>query len=212
MKMKKLLVISILLAVAMMGYSQATPGKIVRIADRTTTFGANLPAGTQIYCVADSTNWNVKAAGVASTRTINTAWAAAEIEWIRTTVQTTRDADQVNLAIDSTKASYHQVVIDSATTTNAGVMTATMVTKLASISASSGTMTAESFEVASDAATNSQVTLTNVPKDSLGVSVSLNGAELKLTTQFYCGTLSEKKITMKIPVYKYDAVHVTYNK
>jgi hypothetical protein len=91
-------------------------------------------------------------------------------------------------------------------------MTATMVTKLASISASSGTMTAESFEVASDAATNSQVTLTNVPKDSLGVSVSLNGAELKLTTQFYCGTLSEKKITMKIPVYKYDAVHVTYNK
>jgi len=201
------------LFIPLVGFGQS-PGKTFRVADRTTAFGTNLPAGTMIYCVSDSTNWNVKSAGVVSTRTINTAWVAAEIEWIRTTVQNsgTRGAVNYAVAIDSTKASYQALSILAATTSYAGVITAADKTKLDGISASSGTMTAESFEIASDASSGAQVTLVNTPKDSTGVTVSLNGSELTLTTHYYCGTLSDKKVTMKIPVYKYDAVHVTYNK
>jgi hypothetical protein len=55
-------------------------------------------------------------------------------------------------------------------------------------------------------------TLSAIPKDSTGIRASLNGVELKLTTQYYMGTLSVKKLTFKIPVYVYDALVVTYTR
>ena len=212
--MKKYVLLLALLVASLAGFGQS-PGKLVRVATRTTAFGTNLPAGTQVYCVADSTLWVVQSAGVASTRTINTAWSASptELVWMnKTKLETTRDNDQVNLIIDSLKADESTIVVQAATTTYAGVMTATDKTKLDGISSGSGVMTSEYFEAASDASSGTQVTLANTPKDSVGVNVSLNGAELKLTTHFYCGTLSVKKITFKIPVYKYDGIHVQYNK
>ena len=72
--MKKAILILSILAFALVGYSQVTPGKTVRIDTRTTVFGANLSVGTTIYCVADSTYWVVKLP-CATTFNINTASA-----------------------------------------------------------------------------------------------------------------------------------------
>ena len=215
MKMKKLLVISILLAAALVGYGQATPGKIVRIANRTAAFGVNLPAGTQIYCVEDSTNWNVKAAGVASTRTINTAWAAAEIEWIRTTLQVNYNADSVNLEVDTLKASYHQVVIKAATTDHAGAMTAADKTKLDALVTTSGTAVAQIYEVAADTLTACKVFLPSLAVDSTKFVVSVNGVELShaaTTGQYWVAPLASRYVRFKMPIYKYDVISVQYFK
>jgi hypothetical protein len=219
--MKKLWILSIMLAVALMGYSQATPGKIVRVAARTTTFDTNLPAGTQIYCIADSTNWNVKAAGVASTRTINTAWAAAEIEWIRTTLQVNYNADSVNLEVDTLKASYHQVVIKAATTDHAGAMTAADKTKLDGLTTGGGVYTSEAFEAVGDSLTVTgsgyyTVTLAVAAKDSAAFTVSVNGQELRhIAAGKYTvmvPDLAAKRVQLNIPVYKYDLIMVSYMK
>lgn len=212
--MKKLCVLLIAMSLALLGYGQATPSKLVRVATTTTDFGVNLPAGTKIFCVADSTSYVVGAAGVASGKDIVDALNEATIYRERTTVQNsgTRGAVNYSIAVDSTKATYQNLEIGAATTSYAGVMTAADKTKLDGISASGGVMMSDPFDVADDDEVDFQVTLTDVPKDSTGVTVSLNGVELKRTTQFYCGTLSEKKITFKIPVYKYDAINVIYTK
>lgn len=81
--MKKLILTTVLLVISYLGFSQATPTGQFRVADRTTTFGTNLPVGTQIYCVSDSTLWEVKlTTGCASTRTITTALAAGPAELV----------------------------------------------------------------------------------------------------------------------------------
>jgi hypothetical protein len=72
--MKKLIFVLLLLAVVLIAQGQVTPGKTVRIADRTTAFGANLSVGTTIYCVSDSTYWVVKSGTVAA-KTITSAIA-----------------------------------------------------------------------------------------------------------------------------------------
>jgi hypothetical protein len=83
---KKYLLTIALFVISYVGFSQgtttpsgtasptnATPTAQLRIADRTTAFGQNLPAGTQIYALSDSTLWQTKI-GIASTATINTAY------------------------------------------------------------------------------------------------------------------------------------------
>ena len=222
--MKKLVIILTLFVFALASYGQATPSRSVRIANRTTAFAVNLPAGTMIYCVSDSTNWSVKAAGVVSTRTINTAWAAAEIKFERTKVQNsaTRGAVNYSIAIDSTRAEYQNLAIGAATTSFSGVMTAADKTKLDGISASSGTAFSETFEATIDSLTIGTFqgyytfSLTQVPKDSLAFTVSLNGVELTHTAtgQYRVKTplLASQKILLFIPVYKYDLLSVTYTK
>ena len=76
--MKKLIFTTALLVVSYLGFSQTTPTAQMRIADRVTAFGQNVPAGTQIYCVSDSTLWQAKV-GIASTLTITTALASLEL-------------------------------------------------------------------------------------------------------------------------------------
>jgi hypothetical protein len=83
---KKYLLTIALFVISYVGFSQttttpsgtasptnATPTAQLRIADRITVFGQNLPAGTQIYALSDSTLWQTKI-GIASTATINTAY------------------------------------------------------------------------------------------------------------------------------------------
>jgi hypothetical protein len=221
--MKKLVILSIMLAVALVGYSQATPGKIVRVPTRTSTFDVNLPSGTKIFCVADSTDWNVKAAGVASTRTINTAWAAAEIEFVRTTVQNsgTRGAVNYAIAIDSTKASYQALQIGAATTSYAGVLTAADKTKLDGIATGSGAYIGETFEAVGDSITVTgsgyyTVQIANVCKDSTAFTVSVNGVELRHVAAgqytVMAPALVNKFVQLNIPIYKYDVISVSYMK
>ncbi len=221
--MKKLFILSLVLALSLYGFGQVTPSKVVRVATRTTALGINLPAGTQIYCVADSTNWNVKSSGVASTATINTAYAASTIEWIRTTVKNsgTRGATNYAVAIDSTKASYQALSILAATTTQAGVMTGADKTKLDGISVGADATAADTYETATDSLSVTgagyyTVTLTYTPKDSSAFTVSVNGVELRhaSTGQYtvMVPNLAAKRVQLNIPIYRYDVISVSYSK
>jgi len=79
--MKKYLLILLMLAISYLGFSQATPSSVIRIADRTTAFGMNMPVGYQIYVVSDSSFWSVTHP-CASTLTVTTALAAFKINQI----------------------------------------------------------------------------------------------------------------------------------
>ena len=70
--MKKYILTIALFVISYLGFSQTTPTSQMRIKDRATAFGQNLPAGTQIYVVSDSTLWQAKV-GIASTATVTTA-------------------------------------------------------------------------------------------------------------------------------------------
>ena len=70
--MKKYILTIALFVISYLGFSQTTPTAQMRIATRETAFGQNIPAGTQIYVVSDSTLWQAKV-GIASTATITTA-------------------------------------------------------------------------------------------------------------------------------------------
>ena len=70
-QIKKILLTTIVLVVSHLGFAQTTPTGQMRIQNRTTAFGQNIPAGTQVYCVSDSTLWQAKV-GIASTLTITT--------------------------------------------------------------------------------------------------------------------------------------------
>ena len=73
--MKKLLLLTTaLFVISFLGFSQTTPTAQMRIQNRVTQFGQNVPAGTQIYVVSDSTLWQAKV-GIAEDSTVNTAFA-----------------------------------------------------------------------------------------------------------------------------------------
>lgn len=71
--MKKYIVTIALFLISFLGFSQTTPTAQMRIADRVTAFGQNVPAGTQIYVVSDSSLWQAKV-GIVTTATITTAF------------------------------------------------------------------------------------------------------------------------------------------
>ena len=73
--MKKYILTIALFVISYLGFSQTTPTAQMRIADRVTAFGQNVPAGTQIYVVSDSTLWQAKI-GIGSGLSIDTALAA----------------------------------------------------------------------------------------------------------------------------------------
>lgn len=206
-----------------MGYAQITPTSLMRIATRTTVFGKNLPAGTEIRCIADSTSWDVGSAGVATTATINTAWAAGTITLRKTKVQNsaTRGATGIPVAIDTLKATYQSLVLPAATTTYAGAMTAADKTKLDAVTTSADASAAETFETATDSLTVSgsgfyTVTLAVVAKDSSAFIVSVNGVELRHASggqyTVMVPNLAAKRVQLNIPIYKYDLISVGYSK
>jgi|ERR1017187_4165703 hypothetical protein len=79
--MKKLILTTALLVVSYLGFSQATPTGQFRVKDRTTLFGQNLPVGTQIFCVSDSTLWDV-IVPVGTGLNITTAIAANSLDLV----------------------------------------------------------------------------------------------------------------------------------
>lgn len=77
-KIKLLLLTTTLVLCSFLGFSQTTPTGQFRVQTRTTTFGQNLPAGTQIFVVSDSTLWQAKV-GIRDTARVNTALASLEL-------------------------------------------------------------------------------------------------------------------------------------
>jgi len=74
----------------MLGYSQATPVKLVRIADATTPFDQNLSEGTHIYNRATEELWSVTA-GIASTATLTTGSASLKLVGTKLTEEEVQD-------------------------------------------------------------------------------------------------------------------------
>jgi hypothetical protein len=72
MKQMKQIVLTItLILFSVIVFSQTTPTGQVRLQNRTTAFGQNLPIGTQIYVMSDSTLWQVKNVGLGDTARID---------------------------------------------------------------------------------------------------------------------------------------------
>jgi hypothetical protein len=67
-----------LLLFSLLGFSQTTPTGQVRVQHRDTTFRQNLPVGTQIYVVKDSTLWQVKL-GIRDTARVSTSLDRLEL-------------------------------------------------------------------------------------------------------------------------------------
>lgn len=100
-QIKKLLLTSIVLLVSHLGFAQTTPTPQMRVQDRTTAFGQNLPAGTQIFCLSDSTLWQAKV-GIVSTKTITTALTSLEL---------------INSSVNYTVEQFEAVTVPSSTYT-----------------------------------------------------------------------------------------------
>lgn len=213
--MKRLFILSVLLALALLSFGQATPSSVVRVALRTTAFGKNLPAGTQIYCVADSTLWVVGAAGIVTTGTITSGLAAA----------TLRLENKADLSINRTSTTAvirsnfghgnvgSSATIGVSTADSAGLMSGADFTKLAGLSAGAGVTKVQDAEVAADTLTLvSHLYLGFTPVDSTAIQVSVNGVELKLTTGYHVTPLAGRLVHFHVPLYKYDLVSVLYTK
>ncbi len=67
-----ILLLTIILSFTLAGDCQVTPLKYLRVNDRVTVFGHNLPIGSMIYCQSDSTFWVAKLPTLA-TKSITTA-------------------------------------------------------------------------------------------------------------------------------------------
>jgi hypothetical protein len=70
--MKQIVLTITLLLFSVLVFSQTTPTGQVRVQTRTTAFGQNLPIGTQIYVMSDSTLWQSRF-GIYQTSTVTTA-------------------------------------------------------------------------------------------------------------------------------------------
>jgi hypothetical protein len=75
---KKYILTIALFVISYVGFSQSTPTAQLRILNRVTTFGQNLPAGSQIYVLSDSTLWQTKRS-ILSSLTITTAYNDLEL-------------------------------------------------------------------------------------------------------------------------------------
>jgi len=81
--MKKLIFVITLMMIGVFAMAQTglTPVDQNRVATRTTPFGYDVPVGTTIYCVADST-WNTAKVGVAGpTATLTSAASSFKVEY-----------------------------------------------------------------------------------------------------------------------------------
>ncbi|MES2394508.1 MAG: hypothetical protein V4549_00810 [Bacteroidota bacterium] len=127
--MKKYILTTALLVISYMGFSQVTPAAHYRIADRTTAFGINVSVGSQIYCVSDSTTWEVKA-GLASTATITTGLSSLFLVGKATNLSV---GTITGTTVNVNSSTGTSVTLPAATATDAGLMTAADDVKLAAI-------------------------------------------------------------------------------
>lgn len=215
--MKKFYLILLFLTLSVFTFGQ-TPSSQARLATRTTPTTKNLPAGTQIYCVADSTNYWVKSAGLVSGQTIRTGLDAGTVSMQKTDLTIVR-SDTMNVvksnAGDGNEGTSVNII--SANGSSAGLLSAANYNKLNTLSAGGGVTYAFTYEATLDSlGNNSHVPLLYTAKDSTSFVVSLNGSELTRWTgaagQFFVLPLASKVIKFRIPIYKYDLISVSYTK
>jgi hypothetical protein len=216
--MKKFYLLFLFLTLSIYIFGQATPSGTFRVATQATAFGKNLPAGTHIFCVADSTSYWVKGAGIAAAGTVRTGLDAGTISMQKTDLTIVR-SDTMNVvksnAGDGNEGTSVQII--SANGSSAGLLSAANYNKLNAISAGAGVTWALTYEATLDSlSNNSHVVLPYAAKDSTSFVVSLNGNELTRWTgsagQYFVLPLASKTVKLRIPVYKYDIFSVSYTK
>ena len=80
--MKKYILTTAMIAISYLGFAQLSQAGLFRVADRTAaTIGSNLPVGTQVFAIADSSLWAVTIAidGATTPVTVNAAYAAGKL-------------------------------------------------------------------------------------------------------------------------------------
>jgi len=207
--MKKFLIL--LLAILTSGsiYSQSAPVAAYRVADNVTEFGINLSVGTQVWDVENTSLYQVTAP-IASTSDISTEVTAGHLLKINeaaagTNITVTENTSTVT--INSSTGTGDDIA--AATTSTAGVMTASDKTKLDGIESGAEvnlTSFTENFEESTNGTTGESHSLTHTAASGQMPRVSLNGATLK-PSQY---TFTTSSITIGVPVYQYDQVVITY--
>lgn len=194
---KQILLILLLMSLGGLAFGQATPAADYRIQTATTPFGVNISVGSTVYCVATDTYYLCKAA-TASTLTLTTGTAnfTAQAKGAHSHAQ----SDITNLTTDlAAKVAY--------TDTLGGLIVGRQWARdhFAEKTAIRYQYV-EQWEEASAGSTGGSHSCSYTPLANT-VSLELNG--LPLTSAQY--TLSGATIQVKIPVYQYDRVKLSYS-
>lgn len=127
--MKKLIIISLLVLVATIGFGQATPVADLRIENATTPIGTNISKGTKVLNLADGKLWYANT-GVLGTLTLTTG--SASFTQLNPAAAGTNlgTGTYTTTGVPLTSSTGTGVTINSATTSLAGVMSSADKTKL----------------------------------------------------------------------------------
>ncbi len=105
--MKKLILIMSFTLIGLLGFSQATPTEVLRIANATTAMGKNLSTGKLVYNIHDSILY-VTNSGVLSTLTLTTGYT-----------KFTQIGGEVGVVTEVTSTTTNQLTVANGTTTPA---------------------------------------------------------------------------------------------
>lgn len=194
---KQILLILLLMSLGGLAFGQATPGAQYRVATATTAFGINIPIGTTVYCVATDTYYLCKAA-TASTLTLTTG--TANFTALAKGSHSHAQSDITNLTTDlASKVKYSDTVGGLIVGRQWGRNNFAEKTAIRY-------QYVEQWEEASAGSTGGSHSCSYTPLANT-VSLELNG--LPLTSTQYA--LSGATIQVKIPVYQYDRVKLSYS-
>lgn len=107
--------------VGLLGFSQATPIKKVRITNATTAFGENLPVATEVTNIATGEIWSATT-GVASTATLTTASASFNLV-NGSGLTNLSEGNATTTTVDVLSSTGTDATLQPASTSRAGLMT-----------------------------------------------------------------------------------------
>ncbi len=192
--LKKLFLILAMLAISYAGFSQTPVGQI-RLPNRITAITTNLPAGTTIICLSDSTYWNVKSAGMASGLTLTTGRGSVDLIVKPTNLA---QGTKTTTTVPITSSTGISATLDTADATHAGVMSASDKIKSMNTSGVNSGNQILTVESATQPTTHATMTIGGAPGDTVNVSgaginkVSTVGKSIIITGTEVDGSISNE--------------------
>jgi len=192
--LKKLFLILAMLAISYVGFSQTPVGQI-RLPDRVTAITTNLPAGTTIICLSDSTYWNVKSDGMASGLTLTTGRHSVDLVVKPTNLA---EGTKTTTTVPITSSTGTGATLDTADATHAGVMSASDKIKSMNTSGINSGNQILTVESATQPTTHATMTIGGAPGDTVNVSgaginkVSTVGKSIIITGTEVDGSISNE--------------------
>lgn len=186
--MKKFYLILSLFLISLLGFSQATPVEVLRIADATTVIGKNLSVGKQVYNIATNELFIVTT-GVVSTATLTTAAASFSIV-NGTGVANLSEGTATETTVDVNSSSGTNATLAAASTSRAGLMSKAKFDEVVannakvtnvSTSLSVGTVNATTLSITSDGGAD-DITLTAATTDDAGLLTAAKFDEIVANT------------------------------